>query len=145
SYDDYEVSASADALQRYYQQSGHFFARVEWRREHTSADDERLVFTVDEGPELKVREIQFVGNIALRSSGLRGVVSVRVFPFLGRIGLGGGGYVTGRQMEQDTERLVDHYRSRGFLEAKASAEAATSAEALGQIGAVAAAAETESR
>jgi outer membrane protein assembly complex protein YaeT len=145
SYDDYELSASADALQRYYQQHGHFFARVDWRRERISADEDRVVFMVDEGPELKVRGVEFVGNRALSAGELRDVVSVRTFPLLGAIGLGEGGYVTGRQMEQDAQRLEEHYHGKGFLEATAHAEAATSRAALGAIGAVAAAAETESR
>src|SRR5205807_9135785 len=111
SYDDYELGSSADALQRYYQQHGHFFARVDWRRERMSADEDRVVFVIDEGPELKVRGVDFTGNRALPSSELREVVSVRPFPFLGYIGLGGGRYVTGRQLEQDAERLVDHYKA----------------------------------
>ena len=96
SYDDYEVSASADAVQRYYQQQGHFFARVEWRREPISAGVERVIFVVNEGPELKVRGIEFVGNRSLSADELASVVSVRRYPFLGAIGLGAGGYVTGR-------------------------------------------------
>jgi outer membrane protein insertion porin family len=145
SYDDYELTASADAVQRYYQQQGYFFARVDWRRDHLSPDEDRVTFVVDEGPELKVRGIEFAGNQALPASELADVVSVRNYPFLGFIGLGSGGYVTGRQIEQDAERLVDHYRARGFPEATARGEAATSREALGAPGAVAAGAETESR
>jgi outer membrane protein assembly factor BamA len=48
-------------------------------------------------------------------------------------------------MEQDVERLVEYYKNRGFLEVRARADAATSREALGQLGAVAAGAETASR
>jgi outer membrane protein assembly factor BamA len=136
SYDDYEVSASADAIQRYYQQRGGSFARVDWRRERLSAEEERIVFMIDEGPELRVRGIEFAGNSRLSSKELADVVSVRKWPWMG---LGAGGYVTGRQMEGDVERIVEHYKSKGFLEAKARAEAATSPAALGQIGAVAAA------
>ena len=131
SYDDFEVGASADAIQRYYQQRGRFFARVDWRRERLSAEEERIVFMIDEGPELRVRGIEFAGNSRLSSKELAGVVSVRKWPWMG---LGAGGYVTGRQMEGDVERIVEHYRSKGFLEAKARAEAATSPAALGQIG-----------
>jgi outer membrane protein insertion porin family len=145
SYDDYELGASADALQRFYQQEGFFFARVDWRREHVSADEERATFVIDEGPELKVRGIEFVGNSALPSSDLSEVVTVRKFPFLGRFGLGTGGYITGRQLEQDAERLVQHYRAHGFPEATARGEAATSPDALGALGAIAAGAEMESR
>jgi len=145
SYDDYEAGASADALQRYYQQQGRFFARVEWRREPLSATEERIVFIINEGPELKVRGIDFVGNQSLSAEELSNVVTVRRYPTLGAIGLGAGGYVTGRQMEQDAERIVDHYHAKGFPEAKAHADAATSPDLLGMIGATAAAAETLSR
>ena len=100
------------------------------------------MFMIDEGPQLRVRGIEFAGNKSLPAGELAEVVSVRKYPPLG---LGAGGYVTGKQMEQDVERIVDHYRSRGFLEAKAHAEAATSPAALGQIGAVAAGADTVSR
>jgi outer membrane protein insertion porin family len=144
-YDDFEVSASADALQRYYQQRGYLFARVEWRREPLAANEERIVFTINEGPELQVRSIEFAGNRAIAGAELAEVVTVRSYPALGIIGLGEGGYVTGRQMEQDAERIVDHYRGKGFLDAKAGAEAATSRAAFGLVGALAAGAETVSR
>jgi outer membrane protein insertion porin family len=142
SYDDFEVASSADAIQSYYQANGYFFARVDWRRERLSADEERVVFMIDEGPQLRVRGIEFAGNKALPAKELEEVVTVRKYPPLG---LGSGGYVTGKQMEQDVERILEHYRSKGFLEVKARAEAATSPAALGQIGAVAAGAETVSR
>src|SRR6185295_5250075 len=142
SYDDFEVTSSADAIQRYYQADGYFFARVDWRRERLSADEERIVYTIDEGPQLRVRGIEFVGNKAVRGGELADVVSVRKYPPLG---LGSGGYVTGKQLEQDVERILEHYKGKGFLEVQAHAEAATSAAALGALGAVAAGAETVSR
>jgi outer membrane protein assembly complex protein YaeT len=142
SFDDFEIGASADAIQRYYQQQGRFFARVDWRREHLSADEERIVFSVDEGPELKVRGVDFVGNRSLSARDLGEVVSVRRYPFLG---IGSGGFVSGKQMEQDAERLLEHYHARGFLEAKVRVDAGTSRDALGQLGATLAAAETASR
>jgi outer membrane protein assembly complex protein YaeT len=144
-YDDFEVGASADALARYYQSEGFFLARVDWRRERLSADEERVVFAIDEGPELRVRGIDFVGNRSIPAAELADVVSVRTYPLLGPIGLGTGGYVTARQMEQDSERIVDHYKAKGFLEVKVRGDAATVPEALGQIGAVAAGADSASR
>jgi outer membrane protein insertion porin family len=141
-YDDFEVGSSADAIQSHYQADGYFFARVDWRRERLSADEERIVFMIEEGPQLRVRGIEFAGNKSLPAAELAEVVSVRKYPPLG---LGAGGHVTGKQMEQDVERIVEHYRGKGFLEAKARSEAATSPAALGQIGAVAAGADTVSR
>ncbi len=142
SYDDFEVGASADALQHHYQQQGNFFARVDWRRERLSDSEERVVFTIDEGPVLRVRGVEFVGARALPAGDLAEVVSVRPYP---RWGIGSGGYATGKQLEQDVERLLEHYRARGFVEAKARVDAATSPAALGQLGATTAAAETTSR
>jgi len=142
SYDDYEVGASADAIQHHYQEDGHFLARVDWRRERLSAEEERIVFTIDEGPVLKVRGVEFAGAGALSKAELADVVTTRPYPFWG---IGSGGYATGKQLDQDVERLIAHYRSKGFLEAQARVDAATSPAALGQVGAVAAAAETTSR
>jgi outer membrane protein insertion porin family len=144
-YDDYEVASSADALQRYYQQQGYFFARVAWRRERLSDTEERVVFTINEGPELEVSGIEFAGNRAFSVADLANVVTVRIYPPLGYFGIGEGGYITGRQLDQDAERLVGHYRAHGFPEAKVTAEAATSPDALGMLGAIAAGAETVSR
>jgi outer membrane protein assembly complex protein YaeT len=142
SFDDFEVGASADAIQRYYQQQGRFFARVDWRRERLSADEERVVFSIDEGPELKVRGLEFAGNRALSARDLAAVVLVRKYPFGG---IGSGGFVSGKEMEQDAERLLEYYHGRGFLEAKVRVDAGTSRDTLGQLGATLAAAETTSR
>ena len=141
SYDDYEVGASADALQRHYQQQGKLFARVGWRRERLSADEERIVFSIDEGPTLRVRAVEFAGAHAISPGELGEVVSVRPYPFLG---IGSGGYATGRQLDQDVERLLAHYHGRGFIEAKARVDAATTPAALGALGATVAGAETAS-
>jgi outer membrane protein insertion porin family len=141
SYDDYEVGASADALQRHYQQQGKLFARVDWRRERLSADEERIVFSIDEGPTLRVRAVEFAGAHAISPGELAEVVSVRPYPFLG---IGSGGYATGRQLEQDVERLLAHYHGHGFIEAKARVDAATTPAALGALGATVAGAETAS-
>ncbi len=142
SYDDYEVGRSADALQRYYQDHGYFFARVAWRRERIAEDEERIVFQIDEGPELKVRAVEFVGNRAEKADELADVVTVRPFPWRGYIGLGSGGYVTARQVELDAERLMEHYRARGFPDVQVRGEISTSRDTFGLLGATAAAAAT---
>ncbi|HEY4184938.1 MAG TPA: POTRA domain-containing protein [Polyangia bacterium] len=144
-YDDYEASNSADALQQYYQDQGFFFARVQWQREKVAAEEERLVFTIDEGPELKVRAVEFMGNKQLSSDDLAETVTVRTFPFLGYIGLGSGGFVTARQVELDAERLIEHYRSLGFPDVQAFGEVSTSRDTFGMAGAAAAGAETVAR
>lgn len=145
SYDDYEADASAEQLQRDYQQRGFFFARVEWRRERLSDDQDRIVFVIDEGPELKVRGIEFVGNQAFGAAELGDAVTVKTFPLLGYLGLGNGGYVSARQVQLDAERVLGFYRARGYPDAEVRGEVATSPENFGLMGVNAALAETVSR
>ena len=136
SYDDYEVAASADALQRYYQQEGYFFARVDWRRDRLSGDEERVTFVVDEGPELEVRGIEFVGQRRrCPTSKLAEVVTVRTVPAPGlhrprqrRLRHGPASWSrTPSASSSTTARTASPRRT-------AHAEAATSPDALGAAG-----------
>jgi outer membrane protein insertion porin family len=123
-YDDVEAKASAEALERYYRERGHMLVVVKWHRERSSAEADRLVFTIDEGPVLKVRGVSFVGNHVLSEETLREEIRTNEFPFLGSLGLGAGGYASLRQLELDVQSLVDHYEAVGYPGTKVSAEIA---------------------
>ena len=111
--------------QRYYQQQGFFFARVDWRRERLSDDEERIVFVIDEGPELKVRGIEFVGNAICRRGAGRRRVGADV-PVAGRIGLGAAATSPAASSSRTPSASSSDYRAHGFPEAKAHGDAATS-------------------
>lgn len=123
-YDDVEATASATAIENDYHERGHMLVKVTWRREHLSQDSDRLVFIIDEGPELKVRGVAFVGNRALTSSVLGAEIRTKPYPFLGAIGLGEGGYASLRQLELDQQGLVDYYTSVGYPGTKVRTEIA---------------------
>lgn len=134
SYDAYEVRQSARAVQRIYQANGYFLAGVSSRRERVSAEEDRIVFEIEEGPRLRVMSITFRGNRALSNSKLRGEVKTRVFPRLGTIGLGSGGYLTDRQLAQDVKRIADAYRERGYLDAEVTAAVALHPDSFDHLG-----------
>ena len=123
-YDDVEAAASAEALEHTYLESGHMLAKVTWRRERLSEQSDRLVFVIDEGPLLKVRGISFQGNRAIPSDVLAERIRTRVYPFLGILGLGEGGFASLRQLALDVQGLVDHYTSVGYPNTKVRAEIA---------------------
>ena len=87
---------------------------------------ERIVFVVDEGPVLRVRGVEFVGNRWFAASALADAVNVRKFPLLGALGLGQGGYASLRQLATDVDNLVVTYREAGFPEARVRCEIAPS-------------------
>ncbi|MBI5480682.1 MAG: outer membrane protein assembly factor BamA [Deltaproteobacteria bacterium] len=115
SYDEFEIEDSARRIRDHYQSKGYFRAKVTFTRKRLGETSLRVTYTILEGPQLKVRGIDFVGNWSFGAKVLRGVVQTRTFPWLGYIGLGQGGYVTETQVKQDEERLVAFYQARGFM------------------------------
>ena len=136
SYDDVEVEASSAALRRYYQSQGYFEANIIWERV-SFGFFERIVFTIDEGPKLQVRNVVFHGNRALSDKELRAAIRTQIFQ---RIIIGAsGGYATEIQLRQDLDRLRELYRSRGYPDAEVRVEVARDPVLVGNAAALAAA------
>jgi outer membrane protein insertion porin family len=115
-YDDVEMERSAQALRRFYQSEGYFEATVVAERASFRTDDafDRIVFTVDEGPRLKVKNVSFTGNTALTDGQLQDLIKTRAFPRFGF--LVSGGHATSIQLEQDAARILAAYRRRGYAD-----------------------------
>lgn len=113
-FDDYEIQESRSALALFYRQRGNMLVKVKARRERISSDKERVIFTVEEGPRIYVKLVSFEGNHALSLERLSEVVQVKPFPWYGHLGLGGGGFASLKQLENDAFRIRDHYVASGF-------------------------------
>ena len=123
-YDDVDAAEAAETLEKVYRERGHMLVKITWRRERIDEDADRIVFTIDEGPVLKVRGVEFVGNREVSSSTLAEEIRTKEFPLLGAIGLGEGGFATPRQIEIDVQRLIDYYEGSGRPGSKVRAEIA---------------------
>ncbi len=144
SYDEVELQESARELFRLYQSHGFLEARVACRKQR-DADGGSLTVTciVDEGPELKVRTVDLAPEpgdppLAADRDALRGLLATKVFPAIGALGLGEGGYVTNLQLQQDAEKIVAWYRQNGWPEARARGEIARDPPAFDNVGALSA-------
>lgn len=76
-----------------------------------------LVFNITDGPKVKVREIEFVGNHALSNGELKGQMkNTKEHWWLS--------FITGRgtyqetKFEEDAQRVIDHYRDKGYVAAR---------------------------
>ena len=118
SYDDVEVAASAAAIRRYYQGRGHFEAHVTAER-ISFKQLERVVVSIDEGPVLKVRDVEFEGNQAFTDSQLRGAIGTNVFA--ASVLSSSGGFASGAQIRDDVDALARKYRGAGFAAVKVRA------------------------
>jgi outer membrane protein assembly complex protein YaeT len=139
-YDELELAESAKAIHRFYQQHGYYEAAVDFSRRRVSDQVEEVTFFVDEGPELKVRRVDFVsetgGPLVFSDEAIRdqAALETKPFPALGVIGLGEGGYVTTLQLQQDVERVAEMYRAQGFPHVKVRAEVARDPDGFDSAG-----------
>jgi outer membrane protein assembly factor BamA len=106
SYDEVEVSASAEAIRRYFQSRGHFEAQVTYERVELD-DFDRIVFTIHPGPELEVASVAFAGASAIDAGDLRAAVATQPgFP------------LADETLAGDIGRITQLYRQRGYRDAK---------------------------
>jgi outer membrane protein insertion porin family len=120
-YDDTEVARSRDALARFYRERGHMLVNVEAERQRVSSKVDRVVFRIDEGPRLKVRDVSFEGAQTISEGVLAGSVTVKTYPLWG---LGSGGYTSLRQLESDVDRIEGLYAGRGYTDTTADVQIA---------------------
>jgi outer membrane protein insertion porin family len=93
-------------------EDGRQFAKV-LLEEGDKVGDTRVVFNITEGPELKVKSIEFVGHGAWVSSG-----RLRTQIASSRTILGIGGTYDPRKLEADVMTVRDYYKNLGYLDAK---------------------------
>ncbi len=134
SYNSFETQVSAEAIEQLYRSQGHLFVKVTWRADSGQPDLHRIVFSIHEGPSLKVKDVAFLGNQAFTASQLEDVVTVRAFPFLGFLGIGEGGYASIKQLELDLERLAGHYAASGYPGTRVRCEIAVEPGAYRPLG-----------
>jgi outer membrane protein insertion porin family len=76
-----------------------------------------LTFDMDEGPKVRIRDVQFVGNKAISDGALQRQLKYnKPVWFLSFIS--GRGTYQESKFADDAERLVEYYRNKGYIEAR---------------------------
>jgi outer membrane protein insertion porin family len=100
-------------------EKGHQFAEVSSKTEELPGGPKlvRVIFDVNQGPKVKVREIEFVGNQQVSDRALkRRMKETKEHWFLS--------WITGRgtyqetKFEEDAEKVEEFYRERGYVQAR---------------------------
>ncbi|MBY0460860.1 MAG: hypothetical protein K2V38_26370, partial [Gemmataceae bacterium] len=103
----YANETARAAILRKYQEDGRYYATVELA-EGGKPTDSRVVFDIVEGPEVKVRDVEFVGNFGATSGRLKTqLVTKRQFVF--------GGRFNPHTLDADLKALTDYYHALGYL------------------------------
>jgi len=114
--DDTEIAASQAEILSLYQASAHYYARITARREVLERDRQRIVFTVDEGPQVYVETVELLGAKRVKADTLRRLIETQ--------GVGNGGVISAfsasRAVLQDARVVSDLatirtvYQERGY-------------------------------
>lgn len=77
----------------------------------------KVVFDVQEGPKVKIRTINFNGNVEMKDGTLaRQMKSTKAHSWLSWIG--GKGTYQESKFEEDAEKVVEYYRNKGYITAR---------------------------
>ena len=131
SVDDFEIEASAAAIQRYYQSRGHFDAQVTFKKESTQLVD-HVFFFIEEGPVRELKGISFAAvdadTLAISESDLLDTVGLKTTSFFG-----GGAYVspTAEALADDADRIRRLYVQDGYGDARVAVRLGPDPDHLG--------------
>jgi outer membrane protein assembly complex protein YaeT len=104
-------------IQDYLKEKGYYFANVVLE-EGDKAGDERIVFNITEGPIVRVRSTNFMGQEDLATAArLRTQIDTNrsLFGLLG-------GVFQPRQIDADVVKLEDYYKANGYLNVRVARE-----------------------
>lgn len=116
--DMFAVRAGIEALMELYHRKG-----FPWAQVSIAESDEaalmmgRVVYTIDEGPRPKIASVEFVGNEALPGRDLAGAIKTKPRKFLFFRN-----YFNAEQLEEDTQKLLEIYHKKAYLDAQVQSE-----------------------
>ena len=108
-YDEGQATRDAREIEEYYHDKFYYFAKVTPEAEPFE-DGVKLVFNIDEGHKLWIRDIMFRGNYRFTDETLRDMLKTRQSSFFSR------GKLNRKNLEEDLERLKLYYQSNGYLD-----------------------------
>ena len=110
------LAQDREGLVAKYHEAGYIFAQVKTDQENLDDGGLRVVFLIDEGPRVRIRDVQFVGNENVGDSTLRSLLGTREKDFW-FFGLIRPGFYDYQVLEQDLVRIESYYERLGYFDA----------------------------
>jgi outer membrane protein insertion porin family len=117
---DAEVISAKQNIEKLYRDSGYPDVTISTKTQNSSVNPGHsdLVFIIDEGTKNEVRDIRFQGNSVYDSKVLKQQMTIKekgIFSFITK-----SGKFESQQLDDDLEKILDYYRSHGYLRASSS-------------------------
>ncbi|HEX5034999.1 MAG TPA: POTRA domain-containing protein, partial [bacterium] len=111
-FDDFEVEISRGKLVKFYQERGYAEVKVEAERKKLDDENYRVTFRILEGPQRRIKAIQFQGNNEVDGDKLRDLMRTK------ENAIGDKGVYLGPLFQEDLKLITDYYAKLGWLDAK---------------------------
>jgi len=106
-----QVQAGAKAVADFYKQKG--FPDAEVVIDGARLSEGRVIYRINEGPRVKITDVDFVGNKAIKTKELKKAVKTKPKKFMVLTK-----YYSRQELEKDVKKLQNAYYERGFLDSK---------------------------
>ena len=111
-----EAQDNANKIRELYVEEGYFLATVKHRVDPLKDNRVNVVFEIDERAEIKVRQIDILGNDGVPDADIKGVLKTQEGSPLSILGKGGA--FKREQLEYDMQVIQYLYLTRGYIQAK---------------------------
>ncbi len=110
------IRSNINKILKLYGEKGYYEAQVNYSLQPITPTEVDLVFEVNEGVKLFVKEIRFEGNRAFKDKALRGVMETKKRGLL--TWFTGSGKLDRDVLERDVEKIAAFYYNHGYIKAK---------------------------
>jgi outer membrane protein insertion porin family len=112
SIDNFRIALARRAIEQMYKSKNYPLTSVSVDAD-AMAKDGRLVFQINEGPNVRIRNIDFIGNTSFNEDRLKSKIQSRAWVWIARAGT-----LDEDLLEDDVAALREYYRSKGFFDAR---------------------------
>ena len=108
------IKSDVQGLLKYYEEKGYFLASVDFQEKKLNEENIELIFNIKEYDKVKVKKINFLGNVAFKDDELKSILQTQedsLFSFMS-----GSGNFKEINFQNDIERLKYFYRMKGYLQ-----------------------------
>ena len=108
------IKSDVQGLLKFYEEKGYFLASVDFQEKKINDENTELIFNIKEYDKVKVKKINFLGNVAFKDEELKSILQTQedsLFSFMS-----GTGNFKEINFQNDIERLKYFYRMKGYLQ-----------------------------
>jgi outer membrane protein insertion porin family len=110
--DQFRINLAQQSIEKLYRDKNYAYAHVQWSAEELQSTG-KLVFHITEGPQVRIRKIDFIGNNSFGAWKLKDQVKSGIYIFI----FSPGTYDPG-QLDDDVSSLSRFYKDHGFFDVR---------------------------